>query len=176
VPGSFFEIQNREVVLAKSVILLNIGSDDDEAVVAKAGDEIAVPVHALAVEVGGGFVEEEDGGIGTDGEEEFEALFHAGRKVADSLMVGFGKGEQVEEVGGGEVLLKRLEFLMKPDGFEEGEFFDEFDVWGAKTNEPIDVVGVNAVGLVLEGEGAFGGGEVSGKNFEEGGFSGAVGA
>ena len=74
--------------LTERVIHFHIGGDDDEPAGCIVIDELPVPGNALAVEVGGGFVQQEERSLRADSQGQFEALFHARRVFLQSAITG----------------------------------------------------------------------------------------
>ena len=170
--------------------------DADVELFADEADEVHQFDFFLGVHAGGGFVEEEDLGLGGEGAGDFEAALLAVGEVAGELVgAGFEAEGFEEDVGGGFVLVVfELVVWGAEDGaeeavgdglvesdedvFEDGEAAEEADVLeGAGDAGAVDLEGLFAdEGFSGESDVAGGGAVDAGDDVEGGGFAGAVGA
>lgn len=169
-------VQNTNPFLAKIKIHIHVGGDDEQAACAEIVNQVSVPGYAFLIQVGGWFVEQEQGGVGTDGEGELQALLHAGGEFADGLIAGFGEAEQFQHILGAHFMEQGLKAQVELHGFPEGELFDEFDVGGGVGQVAVHIRVVQSFVLIGIKNFAFGWRQVAGEYFEQSRFSRAVGA
>lgn len=131
------------------------------------------------VEAGGGFVEDDYGGVVDDGAGEGDALFHSGGEAVVGAVGVVGDGEEFEcgldsvfEFGGWEA----VEGGEEAEGFAWCEALVEPGGGGEEAEVAADVFGVCADVEAGDFCGSGGGGEDGGEAAEGGGFARSVGA
>ena len=189
VAGKFFEARQGQVIFDAARVdeydpvgeLLHVGEvvageDDGFAAVFQFGEGAAQPGCLDGVKANGGFIEQQDRGVGTEAHSNVEALFHAFGVFFDSPVGGVGEPHAVEDAG-------ELGFRQRgtADGGEVGEVFPrgEHGVKSAVAAEDRhDVLpGVGGRHYYVGAEnvdGTGGGVKPGGQDFTEGGFAGAV--
>ena len=189
VAGKFFEARQGQVVFDVARVdeydpvgeffhvgEVVAGEDDGFAAVFQFGEGATQPGCLDGVESDGGFVEQQDGGVGAETHGNVEALFHAFGVFFDSPVGGVVEPHAVEDAG-------ELEFRQRgtADGCEVGEVFPrgEHGVESAVTAEDrhnvLPGVGGRRHHVGAENiDGAGGGVKPGGKDFTEGGFASTV--
>ncbi len=107
------KIGDVQAVVAEAVFVFDVGAYNDQAVFFVLGDVLLVPGNAFLVEVGGGFVEQQEGGFGVDSQPQLQALLHAGRKVFHELMTRLYKAHPLGELFLGELPAQGLKTGME---------------------------------------------------------------
>ena len=189
VTGKFFEASQGQVVFDAARVdeydsvgeffhvgEVVAGEDDGFATVFQFGEGAAQPGGFDGVEADGGFVEQQDGGVGAEAHGNVEALFHAFGVFFDSSVGCVGKPHAVEDAG-------ELGFRQRgtADGGKVGEVFPrgEHGVESAVAAEDRHNVlaGVGGRRYYVGAEnvdGAGSGVKPGGQDFTEGGFAGTV--
>jgi hypothetical protein len=138
----------------------------------------------VGVEVAGGFVGEEDGGIDGEGAGDGDALAFAAGEFVGEVVGSFGEANEVEEFVGAvagfaavpatEVEGEGDVFFAGEGGEEVKELEDEADFVAADAGEV--VIGEPGEADAVDGDMAGGGGVESADEVEEGGLAGAGGS
>ncbi len=136
-----FVVGNTDVMFAHEVLLFIVGADDDEAVAAVLVDQSLIEGHAGRVEVGAGFVQQQYGHIAEDGQREFDALFHAGGKIAELFVSRFFQSHHLHGHGGCNAGQQGLELGMEGDDLGEGKFFYQLEIGSCDSTIPEKRIG-----------------------------------
>lgn len=155
------------------------GEEDAFSGAAEFGDGFLDVLGGDGVEAGGGFVEDDDGGVVDDGAGEGDALFHAGGEAVVGAVGVFGDVEEGEggldavvDFGGGD----GVELGEEAEGFAGGEALVEPGGGGEEAEVAADFFGFGADVETGYGGGAGGGCEYGGEAAEGSGFASTVGA
>ena len=74
-----------------------------------------------------------------DGERQFQALFHTGRKMANGLVFGAFETEQCDNILNRLIFGESLKIAVKLQRLQEGKFFDQINVRCGEAQMPVDV-------------------------------------
>jgi hypothetical protein len=153
-----------------------VGGDDRQLALGKPLEQFVEPIDGLEVQIGGRFVEQQQGRIGTDGGGQFYPLLHARRKKTQVLLAGLGQLQQVEHGFAVEAGQQRLETDMEVQRLFERELLDEFDIRRGIRNLPINGIGFERSTAVRKGDFALGKRRMPRKHPHQGGLARTVGA
>ena len=114
--------------VTKSILLRVVGTDQDKPVAAIIPDEPVVEFDARSIEIGGGFIPQQNGGVGKKSLGKADALLHAGRIVTDLFVAGLFQSDNSEYTGYAVAGEKGFEGLVKPQEFISRHLLDGFEI------------------------------------------------